>query len=521
MPAFWLFLFGGGLTATALMTPWVARLAQSWGATDEPDGFRKSHRSAIPRLGGLAVVGGMTFVLAGGVWLAPELSAQLAAGFPFQWPPAFAALLVILGMGLIDDRYGLRPMSKLIGQTSAAALLFWAGFRAEHLSLLGAHVDFGPLALPVTCFWLIGCMNVWNLIDGLDGLASGAGAIVALTLAAVAAVLGHFGAAVAAVCLAGALAGFLLHNFHPARIFLGETGSLLLGTALAILALSGPVAEDGSWLALTPALAMGLPIVDALLAIARRWVRHVPWFEADRGHLHHQLIGLGLNQRQASLILYGLTCLLCCSALLGVTLNSDGLALVSTATGALGLSLFFPRARSQRQRIARAIWHRLRHRALQRQVARIVWEAIQRLDHLQSTSEIVAAVGWLAKELHCEGYAVHYQHAGQDLICHDVPSCGIEATRHCQRKFEIGMLPHPPDQQVQQRYVLAGRSNERLVVEFRQRDNDELPLRLSAAFLCRFNRALLVRARQLVAGERRADRRQRQRTMLLDSVSAL
>jgi UDP-GlcNAc:undecaprenyl-phosphate GlcNAc-1-phosphate transferase len=161
--------------------------------------------------------------------------------------------------------------------------------------------------LAVTLLWFLGCMNVWNLIDGMDGLASGVGLMVTGTLMYVAIDRGNYGAALLAAALAGSLAGFLLYNWHPACIFLGDSGSLLIGLLIGVIGVQGSMKGSATISILFPILAMGLPISDTAMAIFRRWLRNLPLSSADRRHIHHLLIGLGLNPRQAALLLYGFT----------------------------------------------------------------------------------------------------------------------------------------------------------------------------------------------------------------------
>ena len=153
-------------------------------------------------------------------------------------------------------------------------------------------------------FWFLGCMNIWNLIDGMDGLASGVGLLVSGTLTLVAIHNENFEAAVLAVALAGSLAGFLLYNWHPACIFLGDSGSMLIGLLIGVIGVQGSMEGPSAISILFPIVAMGLPISDTAMAIFRRWVRNLPLSAADRRHVHHLLIGLGLNPRQAALMLY-------------------------------------------------------------------------------------------------------------------------------------------------------------------------------------------------------------------------
>src|SRR5829696_4738178 len=270
MPWFCLVLFCAAFATTVLTTPWVIALARRFGAVDAPDGFRKIGHGATPRMGGIAVAIGFAVALGFYHLGAPKLGGEPWTDLPMSHPATLAALALILIVGVIDDRVGMRASIKLLGQAIAAGLLFGGGFQIKKLFLFGLNIDLGWLSLAVTCFWFIGCMNVWNLIDGMDGLASGVGAIVAATLAIAAVAMLHLEVAYAAAAMSGALVGFLMFNFAPARIFLGDTGSLLLGAVLGMLAIRGSLKSSMTVAILIPVLAMGLPIIDTLLAIARR-----------------------------------------------------------------------------------------------------------------------------------------------------------------------------------------------------------------------------------------------------------
>ena len=192
-------------------------------------------------------------------------------------------------MGFIDDTRSLGPRTKLLGQALAVLTLYLGGIRIHSIDVLFMNIDLGfpsakfsllgfpvELALPsllVTLFWFLGCMNVWNLIDGMDGLASGVGLLVSGTLTLVAIHNGNFDVAVLAVALAGSLAGFLLYNWHPACIFLGDSGSLLIGLLIGVIGVEGSMEGPSAISILFPILAMGLPISDTAMAIFRRWVR--------------------------------------------------------------------------------------------------------------------------------------------------------------------------------------------------------------------------------------------------------
>lgn len=314
--AYWI----GGLAAllALLVTPPVRRAAVRWNLVDSPDrDARRVHSRPVPQGGGLAIfVAFWGAVVLGGLW-EPELWGWLAAS------------AVILGVGLLDDRYTLSPAWKLAGQVGAAGILVATGTRIEFLSNpFGDMLYLGVWGIPLTILWLVTVINVVNFIDGLDGLAAGVTGIAAGPLAVLAFHTGQPTAGLLAMVLAGAAIGFLPHNFNPARIFMGDSGSLFLGLIL------GAVAVDGAFKGATAitlgvaVLALGLPLFDAAFAIVRRFASGRPVYEGDRGHVHHRLLDLGLSHRQAVLVLYGLSVLFSGGALLLLGLQGVPAALI-------------------------------------------------------------------------------------------------------------------------------------------------------------------------------------------------
>lgn len=484
-----LVLFGVAFSATVLATPRVIGLAHRLGAVDSPDGFRKTHLGSTPRLGGLAVVCGLMVAAIFLRFLNPSLTFDTLAQMRTGGICAASALLLILVVGVVDDLRGLSATVKLFFQAIAACLLYFDGFDIQKIFVFGLTIDFGWLALPATVFWFLACMNIWNLIDGMDGLASGVGIIVAATLMVASKVLGHVEVSFAAAALVGALAGFLLFNFHPAKIFLGDSGSLLIGTLLGMFAIQGSLKSGMTVAILAPILAMGLPIVDTLMAIVRRWIRHLPWNAPDHGHIHHRLIAFGLSQRQASLFLYSFTVVLCACALASIALQSDSLALLMAMAVTLGLTAVFAARREDCARFFEDFRRRLMHRRVEQQAARIVWEAIQRLGNCHAVDKAADVVVDMARKLECGVVRVHYVQMGRKLIdCHrqfSLPSGsdsnfgGEKLTRTARLAFSLA-----DDQR-------------RLELEFDQRDNRPVPLTVGSRFLSRLANELLERLRQI------------------------
>ncbi len=294
----YLILFAASAALSYLLAWPVRNLALALGIVDHPQ-KRKMHPIAIPLMGGVAiylafsVVSLIYFQVMGSVPDAAKAYAGLMAG-----------ALIILGVGLYDDVRGARPVIKFAGQIVAAMLVVAMGGRVDLLTNpLGVAMHVGWLGVPLAVFWIVGVTNAVNLIDGLDGLAVGISAIAALGLFAVA-VSGNSFVAAASIIMAGAALGFLPHNFYPARIFLGDTGSLFIGFTLAVISLYGSFKATTATVLFLPIIVLGVPIFDTLFAIVRRARRRVSPFHADREHIHHRLVRVGLHHRNVVLVLY-------------------------------------------------------------------------------------------------------------------------------------------------------------------------------------------------------------------------
>ena len=412
-PNSYLLVFAVGFTGCVLATPLVTRFATWLGAIDRPDQFRRIHKGATPRLGGLGLAFGLT------VAVAVAASGQHFRGwddFP-RWLmtllPIGLAALIILGVGVVDDTRGVGPRLKLLGQAAAVVVLYVGGVRIDGITVLqraipldypsldvavggwGLHVAIPGLL--VTMFWFLACMNIWNLIDGMDGLASGVGLMVSGTLALVAIWLDNPAVAILASALAGGLAGFLLYNWHPACIFLGDSGSLLIGLMIGIIGVQGSLKPGASISILFPILAMGLPITDTAMAIFRRWVRNLPLSSADRRHVHHLLIGLGLNPRQAAVFLYCFSSGLCGVVMIGVVYQSEALALVMGLAGCLAFLLILTSRHDELSTLRADFSARMTRGKQERFAAKVTWEAIQRVE-LAETADGIWNILRLASE---------------------------------------------------------------------------------------------------------------------------
>lgn len=315
--------------ATDLLIPWVTRIAYKLGRVDTPDA-RKVHTVPIPRLGGVAIFLGFCVAVATVEWLTP--GQLFPRSGPFEGLVAGAAM--IFGLGIADDLKPLPAKFKLLVQIAAAGLAVYLGVRIDFLSNpTGGLILLSPMvAVPLTVFWLVGITNTINLIDGLDGLAGGVSLIAASTTALIAWQTHQIAITLLALALMGATIGFLRYNWNPAKIFMGDSGSLFLGFTLAALSVIGVLKLVATAALIVPVLILGVPIFDTAFAIVRRALQRRPIFSPDRGHLHHRLLGLGFSQRRAVLIIYGI-CLLLGGLALTLTGIREGMVVLMTAVG--------------------------------------------------------------------------------------------------------------------------------------------------------------------------------------------
>jgi UDP-GlcNAc:undecaprenyl-phosphate GlcNAc-1-phosphate transferase len=427
----YLLIFAIAFMGCVLATPAVTRLAIWFGAIDRPDQFRRIHKGATPRMGGLGLAFGLVLGIVLVVWGGYLREWER---FPEWWvslaPVAIASLIVLL-VGTVDDLRGMGPRVKLLGQAAAVIVLYMGGIRVGNVVILGLPINlespsftfsfFGReqtvalLGLLVTMFWFLACMNVWNLIDGMDGLASGVGLLVSGTLMLVAIHYGNSGVAFMAASLAGSLAGFLLYNWHPACIFLGDSGSLLIGLLIGVIGVQGSLKGPSAISILFPILAMGLPISDTAMAIFRRWVRNLPLSSADRRHVHHLLIGLGMNPRQAAILLYIFSGFLCGVVLLGVAFQSEFLALVLGISGCLAFLLILTSRRNELATLRADFLARMARGKQERFAAKITWEAIQRIELADNVEKIWEILEATTVSLGCDGLKVHCSRDGQTI----------------------------------------------------------------------------------------------------------
>jgi UDP-GlcNAc:undecaprenyl-phosphate/decaprenyl-phosphate GlcNAc-1-phosphate transferase len=302
-----LLAFVGCLFLSLVSTWYVRNLANAKGWTDVPKFERHVHTIPVPRLGGVAIYFSFTSV----VILAMVVCRLLGIVSPLHAKAMVGLLgpaLIVFLLGLFDDLYSVRPYWKFAIQAVAAIWLYAGGYGIHHLGLIyGGQELAWVYCLPLTILWVLLITNAFNLIDGLDGLAAGSGLFTIVVVFVMSLVVPNPLVTFLTIALAGATLGFLRFNFHPATIFLGDSGSLFIGFMLAALALAGSEKAPTIVAVAIPVVSLGLPILDVALAVVRRFLTGKPLFEGDKHHIHHKLLKLGLSQRDAVLSLYAVT----------------------------------------------------------------------------------------------------------------------------------------------------------------------------------------------------------------------
>jgi UDP-GlcNAc:undecaprenyl-phosphate/decaprenyl-phosphate GlcNAc-1-phosphate transferase len=314
--------------ASLLLTAVVRTLARRWGIVDWPDGLRKLHARPVPLWGGVAVYGAAVLGL---------LAAQFGPGGPSQdFRDLSTAWVIAAGfvcfVGSIDDRFNLASRVKLALQIGSVLPLVALGYYVDRVVAFGYPIELGWLGVPLTILWLVGCINALNLIDGMDGLASTVGLSTAAMIAMIAASQGFDHVAAMAAVLAASLLGFLLYNLPPASIFLGDSGSMVIGLTLGVLGIQGSLKTSATLAITAPAVAMTLPLLDTLAAIVRRRLTGRSFDSPDRLHIHHRLLARGWNPWQV-LCLIGAICLTTGAAATAATIfRRDALAWITAMT---------------------------------------------------------------------------------------------------------------------------------------------------------------------------------------------
>jgi UDP-GlcNAc:undecaprenyl-phosphate/decaprenyl-phosphate GlcNAc-1-phosphate transferase len=323
-----------------LITPWVIRFAKKIGATDAP-GERKVHTTEMPRIGGLAIfisfsISALTIYL-----LFPEVFTKVSENIELAAVLVFC-FVSLFALGFRDDLKPLSPEIKFGVQLLLAAIIYFAGFKISNITNpMGAGLlDVGIIDFPLTIIWIVGITNAFNLIDGLDGLAAGVAVIASISIFIVSVMAYQYETAVIALIIAGSLIGFLRYNFNPAKIFLGDSGSLLIGFSLAILSIQSTAKITTGFALLFPILVLVLPITDTLVSMIRRLLgsflkqnpesaslsslrRLYGMFIPDKSHIHHRLLSLGLSHRNTVLVLYFVSVFFAFSAFLFIQINTS------------------------------------------------------------------------------------------------------------------------------------------------------------------------------------------------------
>ncbi|MBQ7500310.1 MAG: undecaprenyl/decaprenyl-phosphate alpha-N-acetylglucosaminyl 1-phosphate transferase [Clostridia bacterium] len=304
------------------LTPSVRVLAHRIGAIDIPKDDRRMHKIPIPRLGGLAIYLAFTLTTLIFAEITPLLKAMWIGG----------TMIVIVGM--LDDVFRLKAVVKLIFQIAVAFIAVWQGIIIDHITIFGRTLEFNSVwSIVVTVFWIVGLTNAINLIDGLDGLSCGISAICSMSLLLVTLLKGEDPAcSLLTAILTASCLGFLPFNINPAKIFMGDTGALFLGYSLSLISIGGLFKFHAVMSFLVPLSIFGLPLFDTAFAIVRRLIHGKSPFEPDRGHLHHRLMDMGLNQKQSVYILYSICGILGLSAIMFTSENLDK-AIITIAVG--------------------------------------------------------------------------------------------------------------------------------------------------------------------------------------------
>ncbi|MEO2019639.1 MAG: MraY family glycosyltransferase [Fuerstiella sp.] len=333
---FGLLAFLTAFVVSAIVAPLTARFAHRVGLLDQPDDHRKLHGRPIPLTGGPTILISAIVAVAVTLWLNPGLLKPTVNDIKF-----LTSLLVaggfIVAIGMIDDRYGLRGRQKLAGQIVAALIMLPSGIIVEEVSAFGLSISFGDLAPIMTLLWLIGATNALNLIDGVDGLASTTGIVLSLSIAAVLYILGgRPDGLLISLVLAGTLFGFLIFNFPPARMFLGDSGSMLIGLVLGAVALKCSIKQYAAVALILPTAIWAIPLFDVAMAIVRRKLTGRSIYETDRGHLHHCLQRKGVGAVRLLVI----TAVLCAVTGMGAVVASyTGRESIAYVGVAMSLSL--------------------------------------------------------------------------------------------------------------------------------------------------------------------------------------
>lgn len=320
--------FGVSLAAAVVLTAAVRAVARRWGVIDYPDGERKLHNRLVPLWGGMAV------------YLAVVLGLLIARWGSFGAGKALdrlSAVVIALGglicvVGGIDDCWRLRARVKLLLQVCTVLPIVGLGYWVDRVVAFSYPIELGWVGIPLTVLWLVGCINALNLLDGMDGLAATVGLSTAAMMGIIATSMGNDHVAVIASVLAGALAGFLPYNLPPASIFLGDSGSMIIGLVVGILGMQGALKTSATLSITAPAVVMTLPMLDTVLAVVRRKLTGQRFDAADRQHIHHRLLDRGLTPWQTLCVIVSLCLMTGAAATAATIFRNDALAWITVLT---------------------------------------------------------------------------------------------------------------------------------------------------------------------------------------------
>jgi UDP-GlcNAc:undecaprenyl-phosphate GlcNAc-1-phosphate transferase len=324
-----LLVFAGWSFATALtLTPLARSLGKRYGLVDHPDGCRKAHATSIPVVGGISILLSISPV-AGAALL--RLASDDFADHGTSYSALLLAALAICLIGVADDYRCLRGRHKLFGQLVAVTILVQSGLVVRHVCLFGYTLDLGLLAVPLTVCWLLGAINAFNLLDGMDGVSSCVALIISVGVVAMAVLHGQWWTACLAAALAGSLMGFLPYNLPPASVFLGDSGSMLVGLIIGVTTLQAASIAPATIGLVAPMALLAIPFFDTVAAIARRTLTGRSIYMADRGHLHHCLQRRGFSDWTALICICGCCTLTAAGAVAGLWVTTEPLGLLVVA----------------------------------------------------------------------------------------------------------------------------------------------------------------------------------------------
>ena len=320
-------VFFAGLVGSAAITPLVRAVCLRWGVVDRPDGARKLHDRPVPLWGGVAVylalIVGLLAARLGSFGVGEDLADLSAA--------VIAAAGLVCFFGCIDDYYHLPARLKLLLQTASVLPIVMVGYSVESITAFGCMIHLGPFGVVLSVLWLVGCINAINLLDGMDGLASMVGLFTAVMMAILAIGQGNYHVAVVAVALAGALGGFLVHNRPPASIFLGDSGSMVIGLVVGILGVRSTLKTSAALAITAPLVVMTFPMFDTFLAVVRRKLTGRRFDAADRQHIHHRLLDRGMHPWLVLAIIGALCLATGIAAIVANIVHREALAWVTAA----------------------------------------------------------------------------------------------------------------------------------------------------------------------------------------------